>query len=151
MLAEAKTKGIPNPRIYSHSLGLFLHEPGPLIGLPWEQVDTGIRGRVRLVPSSTFTAELSVAAPVAEWGGRELRLALEQVLAYTTRGAYFLDGRQTHFHLVFAHNVLHPIVVVYRLLRNDSDHLPTLSIDRQIADPHHSFEVRNRLFYIHLR
>lgn len=100
ILATAKAKGIPGPRIYSHSVGLFLHEPGPLIGLPWEQVDTGIRGRVRLVPNSTFTAELSVAAPVAEWGGRELRLALEQVLAYTARGAYFLDGRQTHFHLV---------------------------------------------------
>ncbi|MDP2914856.1 MAG: M24 family metallopeptidase [Candidatus Aminicenantes bacterium] len=100
ILGTAKAKGIPGPRIYSHSIGLFLHEPGPLIGLPWEQVDTGIRGQVRLVPNSTFTAELSVAAPVPEWGGRELRLALEQVLAYTSRGAYFLDGRQTRFHLV---------------------------------------------------
>jgi hypothetical protein len=100
ILAGAKAKGIPGPKIYSHSIGLFLHEPGPLIGLPWEQVDTGVRGRVRLVPNSTFTAELSVAAPVPEWDGRELRLALEQVLAYTSRGAYFLDGRQTRFHLV---------------------------------------------------
>jgi len=100
ILATAKAKGIPGPRIYSHSIGFFLHEPGPLIGLPWEQVDTGVRGRVRLVPNSTFTAELSVAAPVPEWDGRELRLALEQVFAYTSRGAYFLDGRQTRFHLV---------------------------------------------------
>jgi hypothetical protein len=100
VLATAKAQGIPGPRIYSHSIGLFLHEPGPLIGLPWEQADTGVRGRVRLVPNSTFTAELSVAAPVPEWGGRELRLALEQVLAYVPRGAYFLDGRQTRFHLV---------------------------------------------------
>jgi len=100
ILAGAKAKGIPGPRIYSHSIGLFLHEPGPLIGLPWEQVDTGVRGRVRLVPNSTFTAELSVAAPVPEWDGRELRVALEQVLAYTSRGAYFLDGRQIRFHLV---------------------------------------------------
>ncbi|MCJ7624820.1 MAG: aminopeptidase P family protein, partial [Anaerolineaceae bacterium] len=34
MLATAREGGIPSPRIYSHSLGLFLHEPGPLIGLP---------------------------------------------------------------------------------------------------------------------
>ncbi len=100
ILATAKAEEIPSPRIYSHSVGLFLHEPGPLIGLPWEQADTGVRGRVKLVPNSTFTAELSIAARVPEWGGRELRIALEQVLAYTTRGAYFLDGRQTRFHLV---------------------------------------------------
>jgi Xaa-Pro aminopeptidase len=100
ILATAKAKGIPGPRIYSHSIGLFLHEPGPLIGLPWEQVDTGVRGRVKLVPNSTFTAELSVAAPVPEWDGRELRLSQEQVVAYTSRGAYILDGRQTRFHLV---------------------------------------------------
>jgi Xaa-Pro aminopeptidase len=100
ILAAAKAKRIPGARVYSHSIGLFLHEPGPLIGLPWEQADTGRRGRVRLVPNSTFTAELSVAAPVPEWDGRELRMALEQVLAYTPRAAYFLDGRQTRFHLV---------------------------------------------------
>ena len=100
ILSAAKAKGIPGPRIYSHSIGLFLHEPGPLIGLPWEQTDTGVRGRVKLVPNSTFVAELSVAAPVPEWDGREMRLSQEQVLAYTPRGAYFLDGRQTRFHLV---------------------------------------------------
>jgi len=99
-LSAAKEKGIPGPRIYSHSIGLFLHEPGPLIGLPWEQADTGVRGRVKLVPNSTFVAELSVAAPVPEWGGRELRLALEEVVAFTPRGAYVLDGSQTRFYLV---------------------------------------------------
>jgi hypothetical protein len=99
-LKTAAANGIPGARIYSHSIGLYLHEPGPLIGLPWEQVDTGPRGEVRLVPGSAFTAELSVAAPVPEWGGRELRLALEQVLVFTDKGAYFLDGRQTKFHLV---------------------------------------------------
>lgn len=100
VLNTAAAKGIPGPRIYSHSIGLFLHEPGPLVGLPWEQADTGPRGEVRLVPNSTFTAELSVAAPVPEWDGRKLRLALEQVFAFTDKGAYFLDGRQIRFHIV---------------------------------------------------
>lgn len=100
VLAAAKAQGVPSPRIYSHSIGLFLHEPGPLIGLPWEQVDTGVRGQVKLVPNSTFVAELSVAAPVPEWGGRELRLALEEMVAFTPRGGYVLDGSQTRFYLV---------------------------------------------------
>lgn len=100
ILAAAREAGIPKPRIYSHSIGYFLHEPGPLIGLPWEQVSNPGRGDVKLVPNSCFTAELDVTAPMPEWGGRELRMALEQIVAFTKRGAYFLDGRQTEFHLV---------------------------------------------------
>ena len=38
-------RGVPDPRVYSHSLGLFLHEPGPLIGLPWEQEVASGAGR----------------------------------------------------------------------------------------------------------
>src|SRR5262245_9584712 len=37
VLNRARSEEVPNPRVYSHSVGLFLHEPGPLIGLPWEQ------------------------------------------------------------------------------------------------------------------
>jgi Xaa-Pro aminopeptidase len=100
ILGKARAQGLGTPRIYSHSLGYYLHEPGPLIGLPWEQVNTGGRGDVTLVPNSCFTAELSVDAPVPEWGGKVLRLGIEQDFAFTERGSYFLDGRQTKFHLV---------------------------------------------------
>ncbi len=99
-LDAARKNGICKPKIYSHSIGRFLHEPGPLIGLPWEQVDTGERGEVRLVPNSTFTAELSVTCPVPELGGRELTLALEQLVAFIGEKTYFVDGRQTRFHIV---------------------------------------------------
>lgn len=100
ILKKAREIGVPKPRIYSHSLGYYLHEPGPLIGLPWEQTNTEGRGEVRLVPNSCFTAELSVDFPVPEWGGKELRLGIEQDVAFTKDGTYFLDGRQTAFHLV---------------------------------------------------
>jgi Xaa-Pro aminopeptidase len=101
ILRKAKESGIPGPRVYSHSLGYFLHEPGPLIGLPWEQVNNVGRGDVKLVPNSCFTAEMSVTAPVPEWGeGKELRLPLEQAIAFTEKGVFFLDGRQTKFHLI---------------------------------------------------
>jgi Xaa-Pro aminopeptidase len=99
MLAKAKEAGIPGPKIYSHSLGLFLHEPGPLIGLPWEQVNNAGRGDVKLVPWSCFTCELSVTSPIPEWG-TDFRLPLEQDIVFTGERVFFLDGRQTRFHLV---------------------------------------------------
>ncbi|UCE21039.1 MAG: aminopeptidase P family protein [Candidatus Aminicenantes bacterium] len=100
ILRKATKQGIPQPRVYSHSLGYFLHEPGPLIGLPWEQVSNPGRGDVKLVPNSCFTAELSVTMSVPEWGGKDLRLSLEQDIVFTRDGVVFLDGRQTQFHLV---------------------------------------------------
>ena len=100
ILKKAKEQGIPNPRVYSHSLGLFLHEPGPLIGLPWEQVNNPGRGDVQLVYNSCFVAELSVTVPIPEWGGKDFRLPLEQDIAFTREGVIFLDGRQTKFHLI---------------------------------------------------
>lgn len=100
ILAKAREIGIPNPKIYSHSLGFFLHEPGPLIGLPEEQVNTGGRGDVALVPMSAFVAELSVGYPVPEWKGRLLTLGIEQDVVYTGPGVVFLNGRQTAFHVI---------------------------------------------------
>jgi hypothetical protein len=100
ILSTAKAKGIMNPRVYSHSLGYFLHEPGPLIGLPAEQTEIPGRGDVALVDSSCFTAELSVGVPIPERGGLELRMALEQDVAFVGGKVHFIDGRQTAFHLV---------------------------------------------------
>ena len=65
---ERRRQGMPEPRIYSHNLGLFLHQPGPLIGLPWEQENTGPRGEVRLEYDSAFVMELSHRRPGAGMG-----------------------------------------------------------------------------------
>jgi len=100
ILDKAMRKGISNPKIYSHSIGYYLHEPGPLIGLPWEQEDTGGRGKVRVAYSSTFTAELSVTFPVPELGSQQMTMALEQVVAFTPKAIYFIGGRQTEFYLI---------------------------------------------------
>jgi Xaa-Pro aminopeptidase len=100
ILKKARELGIPGPRVYSHSLGYFLHEPGPLIGLPWEQVNNVGRGNVKLVPMSTFTAEMSVTGPVPEWGGADFRVPLEQDILFDGERAFFLAGRQTAFHLI---------------------------------------------------
>ncbi|MCX6561775.1 MAG: M24 family metallopeptidase [Candidatus Aminicenantes bacterium] len=100
ILAKAKAVGIPGPKVYSHSLGLFLHEPGPLIGLPWEQVNNVGRGDVKLVPWSVFTVELSATGPMPDWGLAELRVPIEQDVVFTGEKVAFLDGRQTAFHLI---------------------------------------------------
>jgi len=100
ILAKARSAGIPGPKVYSHSLGLFLHEPGPLIGLPWEQVNNPGRGDVKLVPWSVFTVELSATGPLPDWGLTEMRVPVEQDIVFNGEKGIFLDGRQTAFHLI---------------------------------------------------
>jgi Xaa-Pro aminopeptidase len=100
MLERARREGVPAPKIYSHSLGLFLHEPGPLIGLPWEQVACAGRGDVPLRDGYAFTMELGVGGPVPEWGGTEVRIGREEDVVYVNGTCRLLDGRQTDFYLI---------------------------------------------------
>jgi hypothetical protein len=100
ILSRARAEGVPNPKVYSHSLGLFLHEPGPLIGLPWEQEACPGRGDVKLEYNNCFTMELSVAAPVPEWDGQEVRFSIEEDVVFTRDGCRVIDTRQTDFYLV---------------------------------------------------
>lgn len=100
ILARAKQEGIPGPMIYSHGIGCYLHEPGPLVGLPWEQEFIAGRGEVKVRDNSCYAAELSVAKPLAEFGGEVFNMALEQIVCFTRKGMVFLDGRQTGFYLV---------------------------------------------------
>jgi hypothetical protein len=100
ILTRARGEGVPNPRVYSHSLGLYLHQPGPLIGLPWEQERCPGRGDVRLEYNYTFTMELSVKGPLPEWDGQEVLFGLEENVVFTKEGCRPLDTRQTEFYLV---------------------------------------------------
>lgn len=86
--------------MYSHSLGLYLHEPGPLIGLPWEQERCPGRGDVPLRFGNCFTMELSVTDAVPEWSNQAVTVAMEQDVAFTRAGCRPIDGRQTAFHLI---------------------------------------------------
>ncbi|MCU0520373.1 MAG: M24 family metallopeptidase [Anaerolineae bacterium] len=100
ILSRARAVGIPGPKVYSHNLGLFLHEPGPLIGLPWEQEHCAGRGDVVLEPNQTFTMELSVTDVVPEWDGQEVTFSIEEDVAFTEDGCFPVDGRQTEFYLI---------------------------------------------------
>lgn len=100
ILTRARGEGVPNPKVYSHSLGLFLHEPGPLIGLPWEQEKCPGRGEVALQYNNSFTMELSVRGPLSEWDDQEFLMAIEENVVFTADGCRPIDGRQTGFYLV---------------------------------------------------
>jgi len=100
ILSSARESGIPFPEVFSHSLGLFVHEPGPLIGLPWEQGPIPGRGEVRLEYGSCFAMELCVRDVVPEWGGQRVPCQTEQIVVFTEEGCRPLDGVQTSFHLV---------------------------------------------------
>lgn len=86
ILSRARAEGLPNPKVHSHSLDLFLHEPGPLIGLPWEQEHCPGRGDVVLEYNQCFTMELSVRDRVETWGGQEFLMAMEEDVAFTRDG-----------------------------------------------------------------
>jgi hypothetical protein len=99
-LALAHDEGLYKPKIYSHSLSFYLHEPGPLMGLPWEQVLCPGRGDVRMNHNTVYTVELSVTCPVPEWDEQEITFALEQDAVFLESGVVYLDGRQTRLHLI---------------------------------------------------
>jgi hypothetical protein len=44
--------------------------------------------------------ELSVAGPVPEWGGQEIRMGQEEDVVFTKAGCRPIHGRQTEFYLV---------------------------------------------------
>jgi Xaa-Pro aminopeptidase len=100
ILERAHEQDIPNPRIYSHSLGLYLHEPGPLIGLPWEQEANPGRGDVKLEYDSYFTMELAVGDKVPEWDDQFGWMGIEQDVMFTREGCHAVDGVQKEFYLI---------------------------------------------------
>ena len=100
ILGRARAEGVASPKVYSHSLGHLLHEPGPLIGLPWQQDGVPGRGDVRLGDGMAFTMELSVTGPIAEWGGQVATLPLEEDVVFSQGRCSVVDGRQETFYLI---------------------------------------------------
>jgi len=100
ILKRAHKESIPNPKVYSHSLGLFLHQPGPLIGLPWEQKKPLPRGETLMEYNYAFTMELSTEGSVREWNDQNVRCGMEEPVVFTKEGCRTLNGRQTEFYLI---------------------------------------------------
>lgn len=97
ILNRAKKEGVSNPRVYSHSLGLFLHEPGPLIGLPWEQKNTQGRGEVILDYNTAFTMETSIEMEIS---GNKILFNTEEDVVFTENGCNLQVPAQKEFLLI---------------------------------------------------
>src|SRR5690606_13284034 len=98
-LAQAGAEGISNPRIYSHARSHFLHEPGPLMGLPWQQTAIAGRGEGVMRGSTAYPVELRTHILVPEWGGQLVAFMLEPGAAITPRGVHYIDARPTECHI----------------------------------------------------
>jgi Metallopeptidase family M24 len=103
VLAAARAKAIAagtNPVIYTHSIGLHGHGAGPWIG-SWEnQNPIPGRGDYRIYPDTGWSIELAALAKVPEWGGQEVRFALEVDGFWNGTSWRWIDGRQTQLMLI---------------------------------------------------
>jgi len=99
-LEKMKAEGI-NGSIYTHPLGFHGHAAGPTIGLWDQQRAIPGRGDYPLFTNTAYAIELNARMTIPEWDDQEIRIALEQDAVYIKDvGVYYLDGRQTTFHLV---------------------------------------------------
>jgi len=98
-LARAKGEGL-RPSIYSHPLGVHGHAAGSPVGLTDRQDGVPGEGDYLFYADTVHSIELNNRADVPDWGNQEVRIALEQDAVLSKAGAYFLDRRQTAFHLI---------------------------------------------------
>lgn len=98
-LDRAHAEGL-QPSVYSHPLGVHGHAAGPTIGLWDRQEGVPGQGDYPLFPDTCYAIELNVRKAVPEWGGQEVRIALEEDAMLTEGGIFYLNGRQTALHLV---------------------------------------------------
>lgn len=99
-LERMRLEGIDGT-IYSHPVGDHGHGAGPLIGLWDRQEGVAGRGDVPVRPNSWFAIELQAAAPIPEWDGQVVRIALEEDAVVDADGAVrWALRRQEAFHLV---------------------------------------------------
>lgn len=90
-LERAKSEGI-NASIYTHPLGYHGHAAGPTIGLWDRQEGVPGRGDYELFEDTCYAIELNAKREVPEWGGQEVRMALEQDAVFTGGGEAPLHG-----------------------------------------------------------
>ena len=92
-LDQAKSEGLV-ASIYTHPIGFHGHAAGPTIGM-WDK-QQGVKGPgdYPLYENTAYSIELFAATEVPEWGGKIVRIMLEEDGAYADGQFYFLDGRQ---------------------------------------------------------
>ncbi|WP_164156572.1 M24 family metallopeptidase [Sandarakinorhabdus rubra] len=88
------------PIIYTHPIGLHGHAAGTSIGFWDNQGPTAGRGDYPLHPDTAWSIELAAVSKVPEWGGQEVRFALEVDGFFDGSSFRWIDGRQTQLLLI---------------------------------------------------
>jgi Xaa-Pro aminopeptidase len=98
---EAAIKAGIVPSIYCHPVGYHGHAAGPPIGMTDYQDGVPVRGDYAFQPYTWHSIELNATHKVPEWGGQDVRFALEEDAAILPDGKWdWIDGRQTEFYLI---------------------------------------------------
>ena len=103
VLKRAREKAISEgivPSIYTHPLGNHGHAAGTTIGLWDKQGGVPGTGDYPLHDDTCYAIELNAKKSVAEWGGQEVRMSLEEDAVLTSGGLRWLSGRQTRLYLI---------------------------------------------------
>jgi len=87
-------------RVYTHPIGVHGHGAGPMIGLYDQQAGVPGRGDLPLHDDTLHSFEMFVEVPVPEWDQQRVKLASEQIVAFTGGRIHFLGGRQTELHRI---------------------------------------------------
>jgi hypothetical protein len=99
VLARMKDQGISG-RMYTHPIGYHGHGAGPIIGLYDQQDGVPGRGDYPLFDDTLFSFEMFIEHAVPEWDDQVVKLASEQIVAFTGGTVHYLGGRQTALHLI---------------------------------------------------
>ena len=98
-LDKARAEGL-QPSIYTHPIGYHGHGAGTTIGLWDQQEGVPEQGDYELFDDTCYAIELNVVKSVPEWGGQQVRMALEEDAVLTGGRFQWLGGRQTRLHLI---------------------------------------------------
>ena len=95
---QAQAEGIV-PSIYSHPLGYHGHAAGPAIGM-WDNQAGDASGEHPIYDRTAYAVELNARVPIPEWGGKEIRVMLEENAVVKDKQVHYLDGRQKELYLI---------------------------------------------------
>ena len=95
---QAQAESI-TPSIYSHPLGYHGHAAGPAIGM-WDNQAGDASGEYPIYDRTAYAVELNARVPVPEWGGKEIRVMLEENAVVKDNQVHYLDGRQKELYLI---------------------------------------------------
>jgi Xaa-Pro aminopeptidase len=87
-------------RIYTHPIGTHGHGAGPIIGLYDQQEGVAGRGDVPLADDTLHAFEMFVTLAVPEWEGQRVKLATEELVAFSGGRITFVAGRQTALYTI---------------------------------------------------